>query len=142
MNRSRKLTTFLIVAGLLSLPCHTLADQAPKDKNQPEQETFTKGRMSLQLVSGVLNSLTKLPKGSPVLGYAQTNLRFGWMIHSPSQTNSFWRGNWEVIGEVTNSFIYKGFGNYIGGITGLLRYNFVVSFKSVYIPRICSVLYC
>ena len=142
MNRSRKLTTFLIVAGLFSLPCHTLADKDPKDKNQPEQETYTKGRMSLQLVSGVLNSLTKLPKGSPVFGYAQTNLRFGWMIHSPSQTNSFWRGNWEVIGEVTNSFIYKGFGNYIGGITGLLRYNFVVSFKSVYIPRICSVLYC
>ena len=125
MNRSRKLAALIILAGLLSFPCHTMADKAPKDKNQPEQETYTKGRMSLQFVSGVLNSLTKLPKGSPVFGYAQTNLRFGWMIHSPSQTNSFWRGNWEVIGEVTNSFIYKGFGNYIGGITGLLRYNFV-----------------
>ena len=125
MNRFRKIAAFLNVLILLSLPCYALADEVSEVKHESAQETYTKGRLSLQLVSGVLNSFTRFPEGSPVFGYAQTNLRLGWMIQSPSRSQSFWRGNWEVIGEVTNSIIYKGFGSYIGGITALLRYNFV-----------------
>ncbi len=125
MNPFWKIVVFLSVLILFCLPCYAVADEASEGEQKPTQETYTKGRLSLQLVSGVLNSLTRLPQGSPVFGYAQTNLRLGWMIHSPSQSRSLWRGNWEFIGELTNSAIYKGFGNYIGGITALLRYNFV-----------------
>lgn len=116
---------FLIVIIPLFFPCSAPAGETSEDKPRSFTDTYTKGRLSLQLVSGVLNSLTKLPEESPVFGYAQTNLRLGWMISSPSPSNSFWRGNWELIGELTNSIIYKGFGNYIGGVTALLRYNFV-----------------
>ncbi len=120
-----KILAFLIFILPLCLPCYALAGETSEDKPQHSTDTYTGGRLSLQLVSGVLNSLTKLPEGSPAFGYAQTNLRLGWMIDSPSQSNSFWRGNWEFIGELTNSIIYKGFGNYIGGVTALLQYNFV-----------------
>jgi lipid A 3-O-deacylase len=118
-------TTVLLIVILFLIPYPALSQKTSDGKDQPPEEIFTKGRLSLQLVSGVINSITKLPKGSPVLGYAQTNVRVGWMAQSPGRSKSFWRGNWEVIGEVSNSFIYKGSGTYIGGVTALLRYNFV-----------------
>ena len=105
--------------------CHALADEVYVVDPDRETGIHTEGRMSLQLVSGALFSLTGLPEGSPVLNYAQTNLRLGWMLESPDPDGGVLRGNWEGLVEVTNSFIFEGPGNYIGGITGLLRYNFV-----------------
>lgn len=125
MNRCSKTVVFLNIIIFLCIPLYAQAQEPSKNKPPSPEDVFTRGRLSLQLVSGVINSMTKLPEGSPVLGYAQTNVRVGWMTQSPSQEKSFWRGNWEVIGEVSNSFIYKGPGTYIGGVTALLRYNFV-----------------
>lgn len=59
------------------------------------------------------------------MDYWQTNLRFGWMLTDLYDKKSFWRGNFEALFEFTYSYIYKGPGNHIGGITGLVRYNFV-----------------
>lgn len=125
MTRLLKMIPLLTLMVFLYLPCRVQAHEASKHHPRPTPELYTQGRLSLQMVSGALSSLVKFPDGSPVFGYAMTNLRLGWMINSPSQSKSFWRGNWEVIAELTNSVIYKGFGNYIGGLTALLRYNFV-----------------
>ena len=113
---------FVILSGGC---CYAWADQTSEKTPQSAIGTHTKGRISLQLVSGALFSLTGLPEGSPVLNYAQTNLRLGWMLTNPGPQRDFLRGNWEGLFEITNSIIFKGFGNYIGGVTGLLRYNFV-----------------
>ena len=101
------------------------ADQGPGVEPGPANDPFTKGRISLQVVSGVLFSLTNLPEGSPALNYAQTNLRLGWMLASPGLEQGFFRGAWEGLVEISNSMIFEGPGSYMGGITGLLRYSFV-----------------
>ena len=59
------------------------------------------------------------------LEYVQTNLRFGWMLNTPSEKEWFLRGNFEALFEATYSRILDGFGNYFFGITALIRYNFV-----------------
>lgn len=113
------------MAALFGWSSHARAEQAVPSATQSEADRFTQGRFSMQLVSGALFSLRNLPEDSPDLDYAQTNLRFGWMLQTPGPRNDFLRGNWEGLVEVSNSIIFNGFGNYIGGITGLLRYNFV-----------------
>ncbi|WP_051185027.1 acyloxyacyl hydrolase [Desulfatiglans anilini] len=86
---------------------------------------FRKGQVALQLASGLLFSPTMLAKRSSVMDYWQTNLRLSKMLTKPGPDRSLLRGNWELIGELTYSYIYKGAGNVMGGITGLIRYNFV-----------------
>jgi hypothetical protein len=46
------------------------------------------------------------------------------MLNTPTGASMF-RGNFEALIEISNSFITKGPGNYISGVTGDLRYNFV-----------------
>jgi len=101
------------------------ADQPSDIATEPFSGPYTQGGISLQLVSGALFSLTGFPEGSPEFNYAQTNLRLGWMLTDPGPRQDFLRGNWEGLIELSNSIIFKGPGNYIGGVTGLLRYNFV-----------------
>jgi len=113
---------FVIFSGFF---CYARADQVSPIDPEPTTGIYTEGRMSLQLVSGALFSVTGFPEGSPALNYAQTNLRLGWMLESPDPGGGVLRGNWEGLVEVTNSIVFKGPGNYIGGVTGLLRYNFV-----------------
>ncbi len=86
---------------------------------------FCEGRMAFQVVSGALSALSWLPSDSPDLEYAQTNVRLGWMLTDPKPVRFLGRGNVEVLLEVTNSFVYEGFGDYMGGITALVRYNWV-----------------
>ncbi len=90
-----------------------------------QSQIFSQNRLSLQVMSGALFSPVGLGPETRDFDYWQTNLRLGWMLNDPYQTSSFLRGNFEAIFEVTNSLIYEGFGNYIGGITGLIRYNFL-----------------
>lgn len=113
---------FVIFSGCF---CYARADETSAIDPEPTGAIYTKGRISLQLVSGALFSITGFSEGSPALNYAQTNLRLGWMLASPGPGQSALRGNWEGLVEISNSIIFKGPGNYIGGITGLLRYNFV-----------------
>jgi len=121
----RRISFFVFVAVFLGWYCLARADQESANDPGPTGGIYTEGRMSLELVSGALFSLTGLPEGSPVLNYAQTNLRLGWMLATPGPGASVLRGNWEGLVEVSNSIIFKGPGSYIGGVTGLLRYNFV-----------------
>ena len=90
------------------------------------QERFTKGRVTLQVMSGALFAPTELAERHyPVFDYAKTDLRISRMLTDPKDTDSLLRGNLEVLLEITNSIIYKGPGNYIGGLAALGRYNLV-----------------
>jgi len=86
-------------------------------------EVSSKERLSLQVVSGVLFSPFCLTSAHPVFDYAQTNLRIGRMLNRPTGPESVLGGHFEGLLELSNSVIYKGPGNYIGGFTALLRYN-------------------
>jgi hypothetical protein len=109
----------------LSAHCYAEVQECPKATADAAAGPFAQGKISFQLVSGALVSLTGLPEDSPVFNYAQTNLRLVWMLYTPRPQGGLLRGNWEALTEISNSIIFKGFGNYIGGVTGLLRYNFV-----------------
>jgi lipid A 3-O-deacylase len=81
--------------------------------------------LSSQLVTGSLFS-TKFPNGHEhTLDYWQTNLRLECALNQPGPEESFFRGNFEALLEITGSIIYRGPGTYLVGGTALLRYNFV-----------------
>lgn len=121
----RTISLPFFIAVVLSTYCHAEVPNGPEATDTSTGDLFAQGDMSFQLVSGALFSLTSLPQDSPVFNYAQTNFRLGWMLTSPQSQQSALRGNWEGLVEISNSIIFEGFGNYIGGITVLLRYNFV-----------------
>jgi len=121
----RKISALFCLAMFLSAHCYAEVQKGREGTADPAGSPFAQGKVSFQLVSGALFSLTNLPEDSPVFNYAQTNLRLGWMLYTPGPQEGFLRGNWEVLAEISNSIIFKGPGNYIGGVTGLLRYNFV-----------------
>lgn len=115
----------LILACLLitiNLPSIVCAAGPPEESLS---EIYTKHQMTLQVVSGVVSSPFALASRTPDMDYAQTNVRLGFMLNSPKESKSLLRGNAEALLEVTNSFIFEGPGSYMGGITGLIRYNFV-----------------
>ncbi len=95
------------------------------DRAADPSDDFTRGRLSLQMMTGSLLGSHFPHDHAPTLNYWQTNFRFGLMLNSPSPKGSFLRGNFEALVEGTTSAVYKGPGNYLIGITALLRYNFV-----------------
>ena len=126
MPKMRSVTLFFCLLIIMGLPLTAQAGN-PKttgSKIRVNPKIYTKDRISFQMVSGAIFSPFALASRTPVLNYAQTNLRLGWMLTDPSGSAPF-TGNWELIMELTNAYIYKGFGHYIGGLTGLFRYNFV-----------------
>ncbi len=117
----------LYAGGIAVVPCY--ADDGNTAALDSEatipSAIYRDGRTSLQCVSGVLFSPWDFVSRTEVMDYAQTNIRIGRMLNSPSNADSFLRGNLEALLELTNSIIYKGAGTYMGGITALIRYNFV-----------------
>lgn len=55
-----------------------------------------------------------------VLGIAQ----YGWMLSGMVAPNHWYRGNWELMGEVLGGQQFKPEGAYFVGVAPLLRYNF------------------
>jgi lipid A 3-O-deacylase len=131
-----KTVFFLFVVIVVNLPCSAwAADDVSNVTHTPTPEVYTEDRISLQLVSGAIFSPTIFASRTPVMDYAQTNLRLGWMINGPGRVGFLPRGNLEAILELTNSIIYKGPGNYMGGLTALIRYN-IVPKDSRFVPYV------
>jgi lipid A 3-O-deacylase len=86
---------------------------------------YSDGRLSVQALAGPFFSPFLVQTDEVNVNYIQTDLRLGWMLNSPSSEDSLFRGNFEAIAQIGNSIIAKGPGHYIGGVAGLLRYNFV-----------------
>ncbi|MDY6839147.1 MAG: acyloxyacyl hydrolase [Thermodesulfobacteriota bacterium] len=128
MNPPAKALLLFSIIALVILPSLAIADKESNDEpnTPPQSKLFTKGRVTVQLVSGALFSPTLLAdQHYPAFDYARTDLRISRMLNSPDDSRSLLRGNLEVILELTNSIIYKGPGNYIGGLAALGRYNLV-----------------
>jgi lipid A 3-O-deacylase len=88
-------------------------------------EIFSKGAVDLQLVSGGIFSSHIFGQDTPVTNVWQTDLRLGMILNDPILDGSFLRGNFEAVLALSYASIYKGPGSYYGGLTALLRYNFV-----------------
>jgi lipid A 3-O-deacylase len=123
----------LIVLGLVFLgftfQCEA-SETGPLTPNKVpsgSSSIFAKDRLSAQFVAGALFGPVSWVQRHPVFNYAQTNLRFGWMATEPGNVRYFGTGNIELLFELTNSFVFSGFGNYVSGFTLLGRYNFLSS---------------
>lgn len=127
MNRIIRVCLTTIFIAVMTAPVSALAvdrSGSPMHENAIS-ELYTKGRKTLQIVSGALFTPSGQEHGISSFDYAQTNIRLGFMRNSPRDKTTWYRGNIEVLLELSNSIVFKGPGNYIGGITGLVRYNFV-----------------
>ena len=129
----RDLRTLLVLVVVLGLACCPALVQAGEDElgdDLPQLATsdllYRKGRISLQFMAGVLYAHRYfLHTHRQDIRYVQTNLRFGWMLNTPSEKEWILRGNFEALFEATYSKITEGFGNHMYGVTALIRYNFV-----------------
>jgi len=129
----RDLRILLVLVAVLGLVCCPALVQAGEDEfgdDLPQFATsdllYRKGRISFQFMAGVLYAHRYLlHTHRQDIRYVQTNLRFGWMLNTPSEKEWILRGNFEALFEATYSKITEGFGNYMYGVTALIRYNFV-----------------
>lgn len=111
---------------LFLLPSTSTAEEVPVTAcSARDWETpYTMGRFSIQAVAGAVYSPFLINQDRTTVNYVQTDVRFGWMLNTAAGASTF-RGNFQALAEISNSFVIKGPGNYISGVTGLLRYNFV-----------------
>jgi hypothetical protein len=126
----RTVLVLLALTGLVFCPGLVRAVEDELGGDLPELITsdllYRKGRISLQFMVGVLFAHGYLLHSHRQdINYVQTNLRFGWMLNTPSEKEWILRGNFEALFEANYSKITEGFGNYMYGVTALIRYNFV-----------------
>ena len=119
----------LSLITVFDFPCLLYADDSKNIQGAESRNdglpAFTKDRLSLQFVWGILYSPFLLGTDSPDFDYSQANLRAGWMIDDPTERKFFLRGNFEAVLEITYSNVIKGSGNYLAGAGAMIRYNVV-----------------
>lgn len=119
LDRKLRVACALVFAlFLLSGPARA-ADETPD-----ASDLYTRDRISLQFVSGPLFATSLIGPDTPDFNYWHTGLRLGWMITSPRGDGRGLVGNFEALLELSNVFVFDGFGDYMGGLSGLIRYNF------------------
>ena len=90
----------------------------------PVVSPFDKGRMEFQAAAGAFSSFGNFSDTRPHLVDVDVSLRLGWMLNTPSG-DGFFRGNCEFFTELFGAAVVEGPGSGFGGLTLLLRYNFV-----------------
>lgn len=90
----------------------------------PTHSPYDKGQMEFQAISGVFFSISEDSSNRSTLNNSLTSWRLGWMLNDPSG-NGFLRGNCEILVEGFFGSVLEGPGDYLGGGSLQLRYNFV-----------------
>lgn len=109
-------------AGLILtvLVCTVLPARVQASGEHEESRFF-----SLQLVSGLMYSPVIENSHRQNLNYFLTALRLSHIITEVKDERSALRGKLEWLSEAVYSSVTKGAGDYMAGITVLLRYNFI-----------------
>lgn len=119
MSTMPKTIVALLLSFLILLPWESEAQT-------PGHTLYVKNRLSAQFVAGALFSPVSWVHEHPVINYAQTNLRFGWMATEPTKSKLIGKSNFELLFELTNSAVFLGPGNYLRGFTLLGRFNLLL----------------
>ena len=85
---------------------------------------FRSGGFEAAFNNGVMFSPFIATGGRPTINYTMTEIQLGYMLGTP-HGDSWWRGNFELVGEGFGSAIFQGPGSWIAGMTIWGRYNFV-----------------
>jgi len=94
---------------------------------------FVPGATSTQVLFGAYFSTNLGPK-IPSFNYIPVTVRHGWMLTSPEDTDSKWRGNWEFLCDLTGAAIISDYGNYFVGPSFFLRFNFLQTNDATFVP--------
>ncbi|MDB6175289.1 MAG: ompW [Chthoniobacteraceae bacterium] len=118
----------LILCGLLAVAA-VQAAHAGKEVIDTKTEAvlfspFDRGMREFQISAGALFSLNNRGEKRPTIDDVDLSLRLGWMLNTPSGESCL-RGNFEFLAEAFGGAVVDGPGDGLGGITLLLRYNFV-----------------
>ena len=116
MNR----TVLLGAIVFLTLPVCSLAGEASESKGN-RGDWAKKGRVSVQLFSGLLYSPVYERRARPTLNYSLSAVRIGYVFTETLYEDSPLCGNLEWLGEVVFSSVFKGAGDYMAGMSILLR---------------------
>jgi lipid A 3-O-deacylase len=113
-----------ILAAALLLPFTLHAGKQVKEVT-PVFSPFDKGNMELQLGAGAFFSIkTGNSASKPDLTDVDASVRLGWMLNTPVG-DQWYSGNLEFLAEAFGGVVVDGPGDGLGGLTLLLRYNFV-----------------
>lgn len=88
-------------------------------------ELFSPDFSTVQMLAGGYWSSKSIGPKVPRFDMASFTLRTGTMLNAPQDTDAFWRGNLEVLCDLTASYVNGSFGNYALGPALIGRYNFV-----------------
>jgi hypothetical protein len=94
------------------------------DTDLSYNSAFQKGKWELGVNTGVMFSPFFDIVTHRVVDFTTTGVQGGYMLSNP-MGSSWLRGNFEVLLEVFGGGAIKGDGNYIAGLTGWIRYNFL-----------------
>ena len=88
-------------------------------------ELFSPDFTTVQMLAGGYFSSKSIGPKVPRFDYAPVTIRWGTMINAPQDTDALYRGNMEVLFDLTAGYVNGSFGNYLFGPAVIGRYNFV-----------------
>lgn len=88
-------------------------------------ELFSPDFTTVQVLAGGYFSNKSIGPKVPRFDYAPVTIRWGTMLNAPQDTDALWRGNMEVLCDLTAGYINGSYGNYLFGPAVIGRYNFV-----------------
>ncbi len=117
------------VFGTLVISIGFVASVSAQDLGRQEstddlQQNFQRGQREGSLGAGISFSPFIAIRNRPVVNYAGVTAQLGYLLNDLNGS-SWWRGNFEPLGEVFGSGIFLGRGNYLADGRFWMRYNFV-----------------
>ncbi len=101
---------------------------APPAKNALGSSPFDAGRHEIQIGAGINMSINSASAARPTLDDVDAHMRVGWMLNDPMLNEwlgGIFRGNIELLADAFAGGIVRGPGNYLAGMSLLLRYNYL-----------------
>ena len=119
----------VLFALVLSLPVTGHAGPGPMGAagESLRVPSFDRGDFSCQVLTGALFSPVSIGSQDIVFNYALANVRLGGVFAAFDHGGGARKSALEGLVELTNAWIFKGCGNYLSGLSLLLRYNLVTA---------------
>lgn len=115
-----------VIVGLSADTASTLNTSASCNCDSSFDSAFQKGNWEFGINSGVMFSPFIVNVQKHIVNYTTSGLQAGYMLSTPG-ISGWYRGNFELLGELFGGAVIQGKGDYIAGGTFWLRYNFVLS---------------
>ena len=119
--------SFVLVLLWGGMPRAFAGDDASKESipaAAPQVPAFRAGAQEVELLFGAMFSESGNKPKRPAMNFVLEAVRYGWMFNDVHGSN-FLRGNDEFLIEAFGGEVFTGPGRGLGGLTLILRHNFV-----------------